>query len=260
MNPERNPEARSAFEQKWRVRFEEYARLFDDDAGIAGWSATGLDARLRRFLGLWQPAAVGERWLDAGCGAGTYTRILLQHGLDVVGVDYSWPTVQKAATRGLDSVLAVADVSRLPFRPGVFHGVICFGVTQALSDSRAAVQELGGRVRPGGELWLDALNRWCLVHAYELLRRWVRGHSLHLRYESPRRLRRLLQDAGFDKVRVHWMPILPTRWYGLQGLMETRVVDATLRLVPLLGMLISHAFIVRAEKPPVSPSRASSSA
>jgi len=244
-------DGRPPFEQRWRSRFEEYADLCDDDAGIAGWSSTGLDARVRRFLGLWDPQAVGPRWLDAGCGAGTYSRILVHHGLQVVGVDYSLPTLRKATTRSRGSAsFAVADIHQLPFRPGLFDGVVCFGVTQALSESRAAVRQLASQVRPGGELWLDALNRWCLVHAYELLRRWLRGRPIHLRYESPSRLKRLLREVGFGKVELHWMPILPTRWYGLQRLIESRPVSLALRLVPPLGMLVSHAFIVRAEKAP----------
>jgi SAM-dependent methyltransferase len=249
MRPERGGAERTPFEQRWRSRFEEYAHSCEDDAGIAGWSTTGLDARVRRFLGLWKPKAGRRRWLDAGCGAGTYTQILLRHGLQVMSVDYSLPTLRKAGGRGLTSgTLAVADVRRLPFRPGTFDGVLCLGVTQALSESGAAVRELAGQVRPGGELWVDALNRWCLVHAYELFKRWLRGYPIHLRYESPSGLKRLLREAGLRNVRLHWMPIVPARWYGLQRLIESRPVSFALRFVPPLGMLASHAFIVRAEK------------
>src|SRR6266481_1370695 len=69
--------ARGPDEAEWQGRFREFAESRDDDAGIAGWTSTGLEARLRRFLALWKPGAQGERWLDAGCGAGTYTRVLL---------------------------------------------------------------------------------------------------------------------------------------------------------------------------------------
>ena len=36
-----------SFESKWRERFEEFAELRDDDAGIAGWSPSGLETRFR---------------------------------------------------------------------------------------------------------------------------------------------------------------------------------------------------------------------
>lgn len=248
MTPERRDVERAGFEEGWRSRFHDYAESSDDDAGIAGWSTTGLDARVRRFQELWKPCTAG-RWLDAGCGAGTYSRLMRLRGLEVVAVDYSLPTLRKAAARGLDTAtLAVADVRRLPFRPGTFDGALCLGVTQALAESAGAVRELAAQVKPGGELWLDALNRWCVVHAYDLLKRRVRGYRSHLRYESPIRLKRTLEVAGFTKVQVYWMPILPSRWYGLQKLIESRPVAALLRFLPLLGPLLSHAFIIRAER------------
>ena len=239
------------FEDRWRSRFEEFAELSDDDAGIAGWSATGLDARLRRFLSLWKPAAAGGRWLDAGCGAGTYTRVLLRHGLSVFGFDYSLPTIRKAVARNVDATaFTVADIRRIPFRPGSFDGVLCFGVTQALADSRPAVQELALQLRSGGEIWIDGLNVWCVVHAYELLRRNLSGRPIHLRYESPARVKRMLKECGFTDVRLYWMPIVPARSRALQRVIEAGAVDRLLRAMPFLAKLISHAFIVHAIKGP----------
>ena len=243
------------FEDQWRTRFEEFAELRDDDAGIAGWSPTGLDARIRRFLSLWKPAATG-RWLDAGCGAGTYTSILRKHGLEVVAIDYSLPTLRKAASRNLDVVgLLAADVRQLPFRNEHFDGVLCFGVNQALADSRPAVEELSRQVKPGGELWIDALNRWCLANLYESVRRRYRGRPVHLRYESPRQIRRLLRECGFTNVGVHWMPIAPGHSQRLQRMIESRAVQGLLRRLPPLGLLISHSFVVHGRKGPTSTSR-----
>jgi len=237
------------FEDQWRTRFEEFADLRDDDAGIAGWTATGLDARVRRFLGLWQSGEPGRRWLDAGCGAGTYIRILLRHGHQVVGVDYSLPTLRKAAARGLDgAALAVADVRGLPFRQEQFDGILCFGVSQALEESEPAVRELARLLKPGGQLWIDALNGWCLIHALGALRRWVLGGAPHLRYESPRRVKRVCKEFGFTDVRLYWMPILPRKSHALQRLIEARPMVGILAGVPFLGALVSHAFIIEATK------------
>ena len=241
---------RSHFEEQWRTRFEEFADLHDDDAGIAGWTKTGLDARLRRFLGLWRPGEPGGRWLDAGCGAGTYTRVLLRHGYDVVSVDYSLPTLRKATARGLDgAVFAVADVRALPFREEQFDGVLCLGVTQALASSEPALREVARLLKPDGQLWIDALNGWCLVHAIGGLRRRMLGQPLRLRYESPLRLRRLVEECGLTDVQLHWLPIMPAHSRRLQQFVESRRVAWAIRHLPLLGLLISHGFIVHARKP-----------
>jgi hypothetical protein len=82
---------------------------------------------------------------------------------------------------------------------------------------------------------------------------------MHLRYESPLRLARLLKVEGFGKLQIYWLPILPSRWHRLQRLIESRILVWVLRFVPFLGMLVSHAFIVRAQKlsaPQASRSRA----
>ena len=243
------------FEDQWRTRFEEFAELRDDDAGIAGWSSTGLDARVRRFLSLWKSSATG-RWLDAGCGAGTYTAILRQRGLQVVAVDYSLPTLRKAALRDIDPLgLLAADVRRLPFSDERFDGVLCFGVSQALADSQPAIQELSRQVKAGGELWVDALNRWCLANLYQSLRRRYRGRPVHLRYESPWRVRRLLRAYGFTDIRLHWMPIAPGRSQRLQRMIESRAGQGLLRCVLPLGLLISHSFIVHGRKSHASNDR-----
>jgi SAM-dependent methyltransferase len=238
------------FERAWRKRFEGFAQGRDDEAGIAGWSVSGLEARVRRFLTLWRAPPLGQRWLDAGCGAGTYTRLLVRDGLQVVGVDYSLVTLRKAHARDAESgCYAVADIRRLPFAAGTFDGLLCFGVLQVMQDSGSVVQQLCRQIKPGGELWLDALNRRCVVHSLDVLRRRLKGRPVHLRYESPARVRSALHACGLRDVRIHWMPILPARLQRWQPLLETRFAVAALRLVPPLGLLASHAFIVHARKP-----------
>lgn len=240
----------SGFEDQWRERFEEFADERDDDAGIAGWTVSGLEARVRRFLALWSRERRGRQaWLDAGCGAGTYTRILGGEGHRVVGVDYSVPALRKAVARSSHAAgFVAADVRRLPFGGEEFDGVLCFGVTQALAESDAMVRELGRLVRPGGELWVDALNGSCAIHAAGRMWRLALRRPPHLRYESPRRLREICRRNGFAEVTLHWMPIVPRNAPRAQRLIESPAVAWLLRNVPLAGMLVSHAFIVHARK------------
>lgn len=244
-----------AFEVSWRRRFERFANESDEDAAIAGWTASGLDARTRRFLGLWKRRIAGERWLDAGCGAGTYCRYLGEQDIDVTGVDYSFVTLTKARGRLDDRVsLVLADVRVLPFKDSSFDGVLCFGVLQALSESASTIRELARQLRPGGTLWVDALNQHCLVHAADSLRRRLRARRLHLRYESPRRVRRLLLASELDDVRIHWLPILPARLSRFQRWLESRPARLALHWVPFLGLLVSHSFIASARRPLISRS------
>lgn len=241
--------SRDPFEEIWKQRFANFATE-SGDAAIAGWSASGLSARVRNFERIWEATAFGERWLDAGCGAGTYSRLLAQRGLTVVGLDYSFPTVMKAKARGgIGIQWSVADATQLPVRPGSFAGVICFGVTQALARSDRLIDELTLAVRPGGEIWVDALNAWCVPHWIERTNRQLQRRPQHVRYETPGQLMRTMRERGVVDVKRYWVPILPGRFRHWQWLMETSAVRRLFSALPPLGALLSHAFVLRGRRP-----------
>lgn len=240
---------RSQFEEVWRRRFTERGRLYDDDAGIAGWTDTGLETRLRHFQRVWPGDAPGAQWLDVGCGAGSYTRYLAGQGVMPVGADYSLPSVQKAQARSDGAIQwLVADANRLPVRPGAVDGVMCFGVVQALSSPDKAVGELVAATRPGGQIWIDALNRGCLTTLTKRLLARIRRRPLNLRYDDPRSLSALLEQCGADEIRVYWIPILPGRLSRFQPWVESAAVHTLLEWLPWMGGLLSHAFLVSARR------------
>jgi len=241
--------APDGFDEQWRERFMEFATLREDDAGIAGWSGTGLDTRFRCFRGLWRRAPAGARYLDAGCGAATYTRWLAEQGVNPIGVDYSLPTLRKARARTPPSIfLCAGDATRLPFRSASFDGILCFGLLQAVSDSAQVADELARVLKPGGELWIDALNRGAVAARIEQGRRRLRGKGMHLRYERAAELVSILTAAGFDSVQRHWLPIVPARFPNVQRALDSRAVRAMLAAVYPLGVMLSHAFILHARR------------
>jgi len=241
-----DPSKDSSFERSWKKRFGQYADARDDDAGIAGWTRSGLETRVRNFDALWTPMTEARSWLDAGCGAGTYSRFMAGRGKQVVGLDYCYPAVKKAVDRSHDGVVwGVADVKQLPVATGSFDGAICFGVTQALSNSNEVSRELTAAVKPGGEVWIDALNSACLPHLVGRVKRTLLQQDMHLRYESPRQLHRAMADAGLVKLRRYWIPILPYRFHRYQWVFETRGMRWLLHALPLLGSLLSHGFVIK---------------
>ena len=250
MNPvSESQQPKTEFERAWSARFREFAHVHDDDAGIAGWSRTGLAARLRHFEHHFDATRARGLWLDAGCGAGTYSRYLRHLGADVVGVDYSLEALRKARQRDdIDVLYCAGDVTQLPLRDDCFDGVLCFGVTQALSDSTAAVRALTAVTRHGGEVWIDGLNVWCLPHIVEVVSRRLRGKREHLRYESPTQVLRAMRATGWQPT-LYWLPILPARMARFQWLFEQRWMIRLLHVVAPLGALLSHSFVIRARRP-----------
>jgi SAM-dependent methyltransferase len=237
--------AQRGFEADWRERFARYAQLHDDDAGIAGWTPTGLAARIRFFQRHWLGGRAGGLWVDAGCGAGTYSRWLAEAGQEVVGLDYSLPTLVKARERSSPAIRwVVGDATSLPLQSASTDGALCLGVSQALASSGSLAEELARVVRPGGTVWVDGLNGWCLPHLWERLRRRFSGRPPRVRFESPWRLRRLVRRAGFADARLHWLPILPASLSRFQRVVESPPAAVAFRLLPPVAALFSHSMVI----------------
>jgi ubiquinone/menaquinone biosynthesis C-methylase UbiE len=123
-----------------------------------------------------------EMVLDIGCGTGQLTRRLTERFPDaeVVGVDYSAGMLGEASHRVEGSAnLVRADALYLPFRSASADVAVCTESFHWYSDQRRALAGLATILRPGGQP----------VHAL-----------------TPRRLRGLLIDAGFDVVHQRRVP------------------------------------------------------
>ncbi|MCU0649409.1 MAG: class I SAM-dependent methyltransferase [Gemmatimonadaceae bacterium] len=128
-------------------------------------SYTGLPisrTRLRRCVG---DAHWGELpdalVLEAGCGAGRFTEVLLGERARVVSVDLSEAVVANAANFPISDRHAVvrADITDLPFEGGQFDFVMCIGVLQHTPDPVRTIAALVAQLRPGGVLVVDQYSR-----------------------------------------------------------------------------------------------------
>ena len=256
------------FESQWKKRFEQFAHA-NTEAAIAGWSESGLEARVHFFKNYCdiapkknfsakqsqsqekvsdQPNTDKQYWLDIGCGAGTYCKILNQQDIDVIGLDYSLPSLKKAKESLNTIPWVAADVYQLPIKPQSAAGVLCFGVLQALENDKALCQQLSKVLQPGSELWLDGLNRWCLWHLWDTVKRKLLGKAKHLHFSNPWRIKRLLKLQGFESVTLYWAPILPKPLTKLQRLVLHPSLQKLYQSMPWSVFLVTHAFYVHAKK------------
>jgi ubiquinone/menaquinone biosynthesis C-methylase UbiE len=71
--------------------------------------------------------SVGDRVLDAGCGAGTPVAAnLLALGLQVIGLDFSRVQLRLARTLVPDAAITQADLAALPFHDESFRAVVSY--------------------------------------------------------------------------------------------------------------------------------------
>ena len=113
--------------------------------------------RLRRCLGGSLDVVRGRLVLEAGCGAGRFTELLLGAGARVFACDLS-----EAVEANYDNCCAFPDyfvcqanIGRLPVAPGQFDFVICLGVIQHTPDPEETLRALARQVKPGGSLVVD---------------------------------------------------------------------------------------------------------
>jgi SAM-dependent methyltransferase len=128
-----------------------------------------LHGLLRRQLGA--PAGPARRRaLDAGCGTGFQTALLLELGWNAVGLDLSAGLLDVARRRHGAARFARGDLEALPWRDGAFEVVVCCGSTLSLvARPERAVSEIGRVLAPGGRLFLEVEHRWSLDLGWRLL-------------------------------------------------------------------------------------------
>jgi ubiquinone/menaquinone biosynthesis C-methylase UbiE len=128
--------------------------------GIADWYDTEFQPApletetwevLTRLLG-----AGSGTLLDVGCGTGSYTAALAEHGWEVTGVDISEDMLRRARERGVTAVHA--DATALPFEDASFDAVVSVLTNTDLDDLAGVVAEIVRVLRPGAPLVFLAVH------------------------------------------------------------------------------------------------------
>jgi len=101
------------------------------------------------------PMAIDElagarRVLDIGCGDGQISRIAVECGARVVGIDPTWNCVSVAARRGGGPAFARAGAARLPFADGSFDTALACLVFEHIDEVDEAIAEVARVLEPGG--------------------------------------------------------------------------------------------------------------
>jgi ubiquinone/menaquinone biosynthesis C-methylase UbiE len=153
------------------------------------------------------PGLLDPEWVigDLGCGTGQVAASLAPFVKQVIAVDRSNDMLQTARKRVRE--LPNVDVRRgeleaLPIRDGELDAATLLLVLHHLPDPAQALAEAARVIRPGGRLLISDM----LPHDREVYRQQM-GH-VWLGF-SEEALRRLLETAGFDQVRIASMPADP---------------------------------------------------
>jgi len=127
------------------------------------------EAVWREIDSLFRP---GDRVIDVGCGTGEDALHLMQAGVEVSAYDASPEMVRVARSRGVAAqVLSIEDLVAREIVPAeTWHGLLSnFGALNCVRHAPAALVRLAGLVRPGGDLVLCVIGRFCLAETLQFL-------------------------------------------------------------------------------------------
>jgi ubiquinone/menaquinone biosynthesis C-methylase UbiE len=172
----------------------------------------------------------GLRVLDVGCGQGIDLARYARAGARVTGVDLTPRHVELARSHlsalGVDADVVVGDAEALPFPDATFARVSSNGVLHHTPNMPAALREIVRVLEPGGQARVIVYNRNSLHYWLQqvllegivgrglleersmegVLSRGVERSSIGarplVRVYSPRKVRRLMRQAGFNEVRT----------------------------------------------------------
>ena len=144
----------------------------------------------------------GGRYLDLGCSAGLYTRILatrLGDQGDVAGIDIAPSMLKEAARRakrsGASPSFARADAENIPFSDSSFAGGVCGGSLNEFGDPARTLRETRRVLEPGGRMAIMGILK-AQTPSGRRLQRFL--STAGVRFFEPEEVESLLNHAGFE--------------------------------------------------------------
>lgn len=150
--------------------------------------------------------------LDVGCGIGGVTARLVQSGMNVTGLDPSYPALELALKKvGQRADFHQGFAEDLPFDDNSFHYVCLFKTLEFVEDPKKALEE-ACRVAKY-KVFVGMINPCSLRGGGIRIRRWF-GQSIfrHARFLSLWELKGMIREIAGD-IPVQWrtMGQLPSR-------------------------------------------------
>jgi ubiquinone/menaquinone biosynthesis C-methylase UbiE len=139
--------------------------------------------------------------LDAACGDGRYTRLLLKRAdpkAFITCFDLSQRMLKRARRRLPNKRVShvAADITRLPYPDAHFDAIVCGWVLEHLPDPRVGLRELARVLQRGGKMLLMVTE--------DTLTGSVCSRMWHCRTYNRSELARVCQECGLRWARPLW--------------------------------------------------------
>ena len=148
------------------------------------------------------PSSNREKCLDLGSAEGGFALVLKKLGYDVCATDIDERSLKILRDRGFNPVKV--DVNEaFPFEDGEFNLVTCLEVIEHIKTPDNMLKEITRVLKPGGSLIISTPNiNWWYLRIKHLFGKWDMHDPDHIRFYTPTRLKRIMQEYGFKVVEV----------------------------------------------------------
>src|SRR6202453_4389979 len=148
----------------------------------------------------------GGKLLDIGCSSGGFLSTMKNPAWNLYGIEMEESTAQRARAATAATAF-VGDAVEAPFLPNSFDVITCFDVLEHVYSPRQFLTKVREWLKPGGIFYsmMPNIDSW---EARLFGTHWF-GLELprHLSHFSPRSLRYLMSELGFEEVCVKTPPV-----------------------------------------------------
>ena len=143
-----------------------------------------------------------ELILDAGCGSGLYSRIMLYSDAKPVGMDISYGMISQYNKNGMLGVMG--NIESVPFK-AKFDKVLCAGSLEFVNDVNKAINSFNNALKVGGMLVLlyPRLNIFGFLYFI-----YHKSHGLNIKLFSNKKISKVIGNNGFRVVSINKASLL----------------------------------------------------
>lgn len=112
-----------------------------------------------------------RRCLEVGCGHGTLSQVLAEHGFEVVGIDKDISRIDaaRASSAGLSLQFLAAGIEEFEAPPESFGLIVLFDVLEHVPDPLSTLKRCSSFLAPTGIMCVEYTPYWSLIghHLYD---------------------------------------------------------------------------------------------
>tara|TARA_B100000508_G_scaffold141097_1_gene146961 strand:- start:53579 stop:54442 length:864 start_codon:yes stop_codon:yes gene_type:complete len=163
--------------------------------------------------------------LDVGAGIGYFLEVAKKKGWEVYGTEYTDEAVNICRDKGIQVEQGKLDPSK--YDKGSFDVITSFEVLEHINNPVEEINNFKSLLRSGGLVYLttpnfNSLLRYRLKSDYNVI-----VYPEHLSYYTPKTLKKLFLDCGFEKQKIQATGISLTRLRKSQGKSEQKIISET---------------------------------